>query len=165
MAVVRRVCICGLIHTLIYIIELAKKRHFEFNTDALESQTNRIISQWIPSYFTAIHNYVKRFRSPNEYRWNSASTTSAKNILHHENSRNLILEIGSINTVKAKLAFISSGWPRHRENREFGSYFFQTGKIQGILLWHREKFWDTGKIFFCDTGKNLDTGKIFDCDY
>ena len=28
----------------------------------------------------------------------------------------------------------SSGWPRHRENREFGSYFFQTGKTQGILL-------------------------------
>ena len=27
-----------------------------------------------------------------------------------------------------------SGWPRHRENREFGSYFFQTGKTQGILL-------------------------------
>ena len=26
------------------------------------------------------------------------------------------------------------GWPRHRENREFGSYFFQTGKTQGILL-------------------------------
>ena len=22
----------------------------------------------------------------------------------------------------------TSGWPRHRENREFGSYFFQTGK-------------------------------------
>ena len=27
-----------------------------------------------------------------------------------------------------------SGWPRHRENREFGSYFFQTGKTQGILF-------------------------------
>ena len=27
-----------------------------------------------------------------------------------------------------------AGWPRHRENREFGSYFFQTGKTQGILL-------------------------------
>ena len=30
-----------------------------------------------------------------------------------------------------------SGWPRNRENREnreFGSYFFQTGKTQGILL-------------------------------
>ena len=40
-----------------------------------------------------------------------------------------------------------SGWPRHRENREFGSYFFQTGKTQGILLQHRESFWDTGKIF------------------
>ena len=29
------------------------------------------------------------------------------------------------------------GWPRHRENREnreFGSQFFQTGKTQGILL-------------------------------
>ena len=24
-----------------------------------------------------------------------------------------------------------AGWPRHRENREFGSYFFQTGKTQG----------------------------------
>ena len=33
-----------------------------------------------------------------------------------------------------------AGWPRRRENREFGSYFFQTGKTQGILLWHREKF-------------------------
>ena len=32
------------------------------------------------------------------------------------------------------------GWPRHRENREFGSYFFQTGKTQGILLQHRESF-------------------------
>ena len=39
------------------------------------------------------------------------------------------------------------GWPRHRENREFGSYFFQTGKTQGILFWHREKFANTGKIF------------------
>ena len=27
-----------------------------------------------------------------------------------------------------------TGWPRHRENREFGSYFFQTGKTQGILF-------------------------------
>ena len=26
----------------------------------------------------------------------------------------------------------TTGWPRHRENREFGSYFFQTGKTQGI---------------------------------
>ena len=25
-----------------------------------------------------------------------------------------------------------TGWPWHRENREFGSYFFQTGKTQGI---------------------------------
>ena len=28
----------------------------------------------------------------------------------------------------------NTGWPRHRENREFDSYFFQTGKTQGILL-------------------------------
>ena len=28
----------------------------------------------------------------------------------------------------------NAGWPRYRENREFGSYFFQTGKTQGILL-------------------------------
>ena len=27
-----------------------------------------------------------------------------------------------------------TGWPQHRENREFGSYFFQTGKTQGILF-------------------------------
>ena len=38
---------------------------------------------------------------------------------------------------------------------EFGSYFFQTGKTQGIWLWHREKFWDTGKIFFYGTGKKF----------
>ena len=29
---------------------------------------------------------------------------------------------------------IAAGWPRNKENREFGSYFFQTGKTQGILL-------------------------------
>ena len=34
----------------------------------------------------------------------------------------------------------STGWPRHRENREFGSYYFQTGNTQGILLEHG-KFW------------------------
>ena len=28
----------------------------------------------------------------------------------------------------------NTGWPQHKENREFGSYFFQTGKTQGILL-------------------------------
>ena len=39
------------------------------------------------------------------------------------------------------------GWPRYRENRDFGSYFFQTWKTQGILFWHREKFANTGKIF------------------
>ena len=36
-----------------------------------------------------------------------------------------------------KLLFRLTGWPRpreNRENREFGSYFFQTGKTQGILL-------------------------------
>ena len=41
----------------------------------------------------------------------------------------------------------NTGWRRHRENREFSSYFFQTGKTQGILFWHREKFANTGKIF------------------
>ena len=25
-----------------------------------------------------------------------------------------------------------AGWPQHRENREFGCKFFQTGKTQGI---------------------------------
>ena len=33
----------------------------------------------------------------------------------------------------------SAGWPWHRENRGFGSYFFQTGKTQG------------------NTGKNFET--------
>ena len=27
-----------------------------------------------------------------------------------------------------------AGWPRHRENREFGSYFFQTGKTGNFVL-------------------------------
>ena len=52
------------------------------------------------------------------------------------------------------IALPYSGWPRHRENREnreFGSYFFQTGKTQE---------------FCSDTGKNLLTqGKYLDCDY
>ena len=87
-------------------------------------------------------------------------------LLHFTNEESKVM----MKTPNAKeiSLYEKSGWPRHRENREnreFGSYFFQTGKTQGILLWHREKFWDTGKIFFCDTGKNLDTGKIFDCDY
>ena len=33
---------------------------------------------------------------------------------------------------RQNLSDIFTGWPRHRENREFGSYFFQTGKTQGI---------------------------------
>ena len=46
------------------------------------------------------------------------------------------------NEVWGKLMFLHrSGWPWHRENREFGSYFFQTGKTQGILFWHRENIW------------------------
>ena len=52
-----------------------------------------------------------------------------------------------------------------------------TGKTRNLVLTfsrqgkHREfcfdteKFWDTGKIFFCDIGKNVDTGKTFDRDY
>ena len=44
------------------------------------------------------------------------------------------------NGPKNKLTLLSEyatplpGWSRHKENREFGSYFFQTGKTQGILL-------------------------------
>ena len=48
---------------------------------------------------------------------------------------------------------ISTGWPRHRENREFGCSFFQTGKTQGIcqkniknMILHREFASNTGKI-------------------
>ena len=33
-----------------------------------------------------------------------------------------------------------TGWPWHRENREFGCKFFQTGKTQGIWLQQMEKF-------------------------
>ena len=39
--------------------------------------------------------------------------------------------------LKQKWPQTLTGWPRHRENREnreFGSYFFQTGKTQGILF-------------------------------
>ena len=55
--------------------------------------------------------------------------------------------------MKCYLAWVQAitGWPRHRENREFDSYFFQTGKTQGILLWHRENCWDRENILtvFC----------------
>ena len=44
---------------------------------------------------------------------------------------------------------LNAAWPRRRENREFGSYFFQTGKTQGIFvvtqgkfLRHRENIFD-----------------------
>ena len=42
-----------------------------------------------------------------------------------------------------------------RENT--GNFALTQGKIlrhrENIFLWHREKFWDTGKIFFCDREK------------
>ena len=38
------------------------------------------------------------------------------------------------------LQVLNAGWPRHRENREFGSYFSRQGK-------HREFYFDTGKNF------------------
>ena len=62
---------------------------------------------------------------------------------------------------------MKTGWPRHwenRENREFGSYFFQTGKTQGILFWHREKIANTGKIFglwLLPAAMKLGQGNIF----
>ena len=33
---------------------------------------------------------------------------------------------------------VTTGLPRHRENREFESPFFQTGNTQGIYHQHRE---------------------------
>ena len=33
---------------------------------------------------------------------------------------------------RAMFQSLTSRWPQHRKNREFGSYFFQTGKTQGI---------------------------------
>ena len=53
----------------------------------------------------------------------------------------LFVEISWDRNVYGIICLGDSGWPQHRENRgnrEFGSYFFQTGKTQGILLWHRE---------------------------
>ena len=54
-------------------------------------------------------------------------------------------ELGVVREVqKCKFSIVSTGCPRHRENREFGSYFFQTGKTgnfalrQGKILRHRE---------------------------
>ena len=70
---------------------------------------------------------------------------------------NKLLDLSSKHHNKCKLALkLMSGWPRHRENRKFGSYFFQTGKTQGILFWQREKFPNTGKIF----GLWLSTQKV-----
>ena len=46
----------------------------------------------------------------------------------------------------------TTGWPRHRENREFGCSFFQTGKTRNLpkniknMILHREFASNTGKI-------------------
>ena len=45
-----------------------------------------------------------------------------------------VLFFSSDNSVDFFDSLGRAGWPRHRENREFGYYFFQTGKTQGILL-------------------------------
>ena len=58
-----------------------------------------------------------------------------------------------------------SGWPRHRDNREFGSYFFQTGKTQnfvvtqGKFLVHRENIFDC--IYYCKKHVSLHISSIF----
>ena len=76
---------------------------------------------------------------------------------------NIIFIQRQISTTLAEMSDLSllwklqkTGWPQHRENREnreFGSYFFQTGKTQGILLWHREKIETQGKYFSVTQGK------------
>ena len=57
---------------------------------------------------------------------------------------------------------MKSGLPRHRENREFESPFFQTGKTQGNLpkniknmLLHREFATNTGKILRLNKNNEL----------
>ena len=39
-----------------------------------------------------------------------------------------------------------AGWPRHRENREFGYHFFQTWKTQEILAQHRDNLDNMGNF-------------------
>ena len=97
---------------------------------------------------------LRHLKSTQNWRDPSFFCTSTTG-LHQEDWLGQIVPASSISlsdawTSSSKGGGIS-GWPRHRENREFDSYFFQTGKTQGILLWHRENFWDTGKIFwlFC----------------
>ena len=76
--------------------------------------------------------------------------------------------------------YLLSGWQRHRGNREFGSYFFQTGKTQGKYFdndCYYEKYASFGKFqnflqrhkgngefgsYFFQTGKTQ--GKYFDND-
>ena len=46
------------------------------------------------------------------------------------------------------LLHAKTGWPQHREKREFGFYFFQTRKTQGIC-YNTGKFFETqGKYFW-----------------
>ena len=53
-----------------------------------------------------------------------------------KSAKEYFLKVFDCFMISKVLSFIfgisKSGWPRHRENREFGSYFFQTGKTQGI---------------------------------
>ena len=41
---------------------------------------------------------------------------------------------------------LRAGLPRHRENREFGSAFFQTGKTQGICQMILKMCFYTGNL-------------------
>ena len=65
----------------------------------------------------------------------------------------ICLNIFNVETLKCKVYNLRTGWPRHRESREFGSYFFQTGENTGNLpkniknmILHREFTFNTGKI-------------------
>ena len=53
-----------------------------------------------------------------------------------------------ISCIIAVVADTYTWWPRHRENREFGCYFFQTGKTHVIFCNTWKPFWNIGKFFW-----------------
>ena len=80
-------------------------------------------------YNKPVPDYVQELNSPE----GNLKDTCRRAIRKH------LLELSPVNLFCKipQLGLPKPGWPRHRENREnreFGSYFFQTGRTQGILL-------------------------------
>ena len=59
----------------------------------------------------------------------------------------VVLDLDEKNLSKMTKAFRATSWPRHRENMEFDSYFFQTGKHREFCRNRRTILETQGKYF------------------